>query len=68
MFEVGQKVKVIDQNPPAIGQVKKVSTWLAVLGKPAGDVTCYYVTSDEWQGRGSWLDAAHVEAIAEQEE
>jgi hypothetical protein len=63
MLEVGQKVKVIDQRPPAVGIVEEVSTWRVVLGEPNNDDTCYYIYCDEWRGTGRWLGACFVEAV-----
>jgi len=59
-FNVGDKVLVADQRPPAHGVVVKVSTWTVVIGKPASAATCYEIESTSWQPHARWIDEDHL--------
>ena len=64
-YKVGDKVRVIDQQPPAQGEVVQVSPKWAVVGPPAGDEPIYRVCSPEWdQGGGGnhmrWINEVHL--------
>jgi len=61
MFKVGDKVFVIDQRPPAEGEVIEVSTWRDVIGPPAEETPCYKVKSPKWATWG-WIGQMHLEA------
>lgn len=63
MFEIGQKVKVTDQRPPAIGIIEEVSsTWIAILGFGAQDDTpCYRIRCDDWGDNTYWIGEAYIE-------
>ena len=65
MFEVGQKVKVTDQRPPAIGIVEKISTWRELHGEIHPKNTCYYIRCPCWQGTARWISALFVEAASQ---
>lgn len=62
MFEVGQKVKVTDQLPHAIGIVEEVSTWKKRNGISGG--RCYRIRSDDW-ARPNWIDEGFVGKVDE---
>lgn len=60
---VGQRVRVVDQRPPAEGVVEEVSTWGKILGVAGEDTPCYYVRCEEWQGTARWISGLFVEAV-----
>ena len=62
MFEIGQRVLVIDQNPPIEGEVKKRSTWGELAGQPHENGVCYFIYCDGWLGLGRWISAYFVES------
>ena len=61
VFEIGQRVRVIDQKTPVTGVVEKVSDWEAVVGYGQTG-RCYYVRCEEWR-TPQWIDEGFVEAV-----
>lgn len=61
MLKINQKVKVMDQEPAAVGTIIAVSTWEKIINK--GEPTpCYLICCQEW-GAPSWIDESYLEII-----
>ena len=60
-YEIGDKVHVVDQQPPAQGEIVQVSPKWAVMGPPAGDEPISRVYSLEWGGNHMrWINETHL--------
>jgi hypothetical protein len=66
MFQINDKVLVIDESPAEEGVVEKISTWGEVLNIPSDKSFCYFVRVLAWdkgQNGGRWLATGSIERI-----
>lgn len=66
MYNVGEKVLVIDGNPHREGIVEKASTWGEVNGIKGETSPCYFVRVQSWDNDtngGRWIGEIHLRKI-----
>ena len=61
MFQVGDEVTV--KIGDCLGEIVEVSTWQAVIGKPARATPAYKVRCDSWQPPTRWLHESDLEPV-----